>query len=152
GISKIRGAQKTITGDMMMLGTPAYMSPEQARGDVKHIDERTDVYALGAVMFETLSGRPAFDGESVYAILMKIANEMPPSLAEFAPELPAEVEAVIRRALAKDPTQRIPSVGDFWKEFRDAARAPSRPVVTLSPTLDGPPPPPTVRPRAKSNA
>src|SRR5262245_31570175 len=110
GISKIRGAQKTITGDMMMLGTPAYMSPEQARGDAKHIDERTDVYALGAVMFEALTGRPAFDGESVYAILMKIANEMPPLLHEVAPEVPAEVDVVIRRAMAKDPAQRQPSV------------------------------------------
>jgi serine/threonine-protein kinase len=153
GISKIRGAQKTITGDMMMLGTPAYMSPEQARGDVKNIDERTDVYALGAVMFETLSGRPAFDGESVYAILMKIANEMPPSLSEYAPELPAEVEVVIRRALAKDPAQRIANVGEFWKEFKEAAHAPSRPIVTLSPTLDeAQRTAPTVRPRAKSTA
>ena len=149
GISKIRGAQKTLTGDMMMLGTPAYMSPEQARGDVKNIDERTDVYALGAVMFETLAGRPAFDGESVYAILMKIANELPPSLQDCISDVPAEIDAVLRRAMAKTPAERQANVGDFWKQFKEAAHAPVQPVVTLDPT---PAPMPAPRPRAKSNA
>ena len=148
GISKIRGAQKTITGDMMMLGTPAYMSPEQARGDVKNIDERTDVYALGAVMFETLSGRPAFDGESVYAILMKISSEMPQALHELVGDVPGEVDAVLRRAMAKSPAERQPNVAEFWKQFKDASHAPVQPVVTL----DSTPSPNVQRPRQKSNA
>jgi serine/threonine-protein kinase len=152
GISKIRGAQKTLTGDMMMLGTPAYMSPEQARGDVKNIDERTDVYALGAVMFETLAGRPAFDGESVYAILMKIANELPPALQDYLNDVPGEIDAVLRRAMSKSPADRQPNVAEFWKEFKEAAHSPVQPVVTLDPTPAPHEVPMANRPRAKSSA
>jgi serine/threonine-protein kinase len=148
GISKIRGAQKTMTNDMTMLGTPAYMSPEQARGDVRNIDERTDVYALGSVMYEVLAGRPAFDGESVYAILMKIISEMPEALSGVVPDMPPEVDAVIRRALAKDPAQRTPNVAEFWRQFKDAAHGSTQRGGTLSPTSD----PPVARPRTKSHA
>ncbi|HJZ86070.1 MAG TPA: protein kinase [Polyangia bacterium] len=120
GISKIRNSEQTVTADMTMLGTPAYMSPEQARGDQKVIDARTDVYALGAVIYEALTGQPAFGGESVYAILMKIANEMPQPLQDLVPDLPLEADAVVRKALAKDPAQRYGTGSEFWKALRHA--------------------------------
>jgi len=131
GISKIRGAQKTMTGDMMMLGTPAYMSPEQARGDVRRIDQRTDVYALGAVMYEVLTGRPAFEGENVYATLMKIANEMPEPIHEVVPEVPPALDDVVRQALTKEPSGRQPSATDFWKALKAAFESPFEAYSTV---------------------
>jgi eukaryotic-like serine/threonine-protein kinase len=93
----------TATGTVM--GTPGYTAPEQARG-TKDVDARADVFALGCVLFECLTGRAAFRGDHVMAVLAKVLLEDPPRLVDVAPDAPAELEALIARLLDKDPLRR----------------------------------------------
>ncbi len=90
------------------VGTPAYLSPEQARGDVGAIDERSDVYSLGAILFELVVGAPPFTGGDAQEILHKILKEPSPSALEREPLCPRELDAILGRALAKDPGARYP--------------------------------------------
>jgi serine/threonine-protein kinase len=93
----------------LVQGTPAYMSPEQARGDSGVIDRRSDVYSLGASLYELVTGQVPFTGESSSQILVRVLREDPPSPRSLVPDLPADLEAVILQCLAKDPAQRYPS-------------------------------------------
>ena len=97
---------RTSTG--VAIGTPIYMSPEQARGR-RDVDHRTDVYALGIILFEALTGRCPFVGASLPDLLVKICHEPAPRLRELRPDLPDALEAVISRAIAKDTAERTPS-------------------------------------------
>ena len=97
----------TRAGEVM--GTPAYMAPEQARGEIRRIDRRTDVYALGAVLFELLAGRPPFDDATDIGLLLKVADEPPPAPRSLVPSLPRDLELVILRCLAKQPQDRYQS-------------------------------------------
>ena len=94
---------QTATG--VLVGTPEYMAPEQARGD-RVLSPRTDVFALGAVLFECVTGRSAFSGAHVAAVLAKILLEEPPPLREVVPGVPGALEALVLRMLAKDPNDR----------------------------------------------
>ena len=113
GISKIRGSQTVKTQDSILLGTPQYMAPEQATGQHANIDERTDVFALGAIVYEMLSGRPAFEGESLPVVMFKVVYEQPPSLAALVPALPAPIVAAVARAMAKPLDERFATVSGF---------------------------------------
>src|SRR5262249_18039953 len=88
-----------------LVGTPAYMAPEQARSD-EHLDARVDVFALGGVLFECLSGRRAFSGMHFMAVLGKILFDEVPRLSEIEPETPAGLEALCAWMLAKRPEDR----------------------------------------------
>lgn len=94
------------------LGSPYYMSPEQAMGKAD-VDSRTDVLALGAITYEMISGKIAFEGKTVAEILMKIVNAMPVPLAQAKPGTPHAVDDAIEKALAKDKKQRFASTVDF---------------------------------------
>jgi serine/threonine-protein kinase len=102
-------AGDTLSSSGLVLGTPAYMSPEQAMGG--EIDERTDVYALGCVIYEMLAGEPAFMGATSQAVVARVVSEEPRSLRSVRPDLPSRFEAGLRRALAKDPEHRPASAG-----------------------------------------
>lgn len=104
-------------------GTPAYMSPEQALR-VATIDSRSDVYALGVITYEMLAGELPFDGETPVSILLKHIHDPPPSLVATNPDLPGGLDAVLQRALAKDPQERYPSAGEFAQAFQNALRQP----------------------------
>jgi serine/threonine-protein kinase len=104
------GDRLTRTGTV--LGTPAYMSPEQAAGE-SAVDARGDVYGLGAVAFFALTGRPPFQGKTVGQLLAAHRSEPPAALTDLRPEVPADLAAVVARCLAKDPSDRFPSVGDL---------------------------------------
>ncbi|HUT21303.1 MAG TPA: protein kinase, partial [Anaerolineae bacterium] len=93
----------TRTGTVM--GTVYYLSPEQAVG--KHVDARSDLYALGAVLFEMLTGQPPFTGPSAVSIIYKILNEQAPRLRDVAPALPPLLDALVDRLLQKDPVRRF---------------------------------------------
>ena len=114
GIAKLaaeRGAAtRTRTGSIM--GTPAYMSPEQCRGSGS-VDARTDVYSLGCVLYEMATGRMPFVHEGMGELLMAHMIEAPTPPRELSPELPVELEAVILRALAKEPAQRQQSMDEL---------------------------------------
>jgi serine/threonine-protein kinase len=103
GIAKLEaGANLTSTG--LIMGTPYYMSPEQARGE--KVDGRSDLFSLGCVLYECLAGRRPFEAETVSGILVKILTESPPPLGSLPQGVPPGVEAVLARAMAKEPSAR----------------------------------------------
>jgi Tol biopolymer transport system component len=105
------------TADGRLLGTPAYMSPEQARG--KPVDRRTDVWAFGCVLYEMLTARAAFDGDTAQDTLAAVLAHQP-DLARLPPATPANVRRLLARCLAKDPRHRLRDMGDARLELADA--------------------------------
>ncbi|HEV8355943.1 MAG TPA: serine/threonine-protein kinase [Gemmatimonadales bacterium] len=101
------GAER-LTGTGLALGTPAYMSPEQATGESR-LDARSDIYSLGCVIYETLSGEPPFAGPTVHAVLAKRLTEAAPGVRRLRAEVPVPVEQAIARALAREPAERFDS-------------------------------------------
>src|SRR5262249_29871170 len=101
GISKIRGSSTVPTQESALLGTPQYMAPEQAYGKNRTIDQRTDVWALGTIVYEMLVGAPAFSGETLAQVILSIVNDPAPSLSGRA-GVPANVAKAVDRALQKD--------------------------------------------------
>ena len=104
GIAKMESARVQITMAGQSLGTPLYMSPEQALGEP--VDRRSDIFSLGSVAYSLLAGRPAFGAESVPTVVTLVAQGCPPPLRQFAPGLPPQVERVIARAMARNPSER----------------------------------------------
>ena len=114
------------------VGTPDYMPPEQIKGEPA--DARADVYALGCLLFHALTGRPPYDRDSEVAKMYAHLNDPPPSAVEAVPGTPAGLDAVIARALAKEPDGRYPSAGDLGRAARAAltGAAPSQPERSLA--------------------
>lgn len=103
GIARVADSSlKTQTG--ISMGTPKYMSPEQARG--QHVDARSDLYSLGVVLFAALTGDLPFDGDSPFTVALKHIQEPPPLPSERVPDLPASLEDVVLRSMAKSPKER----------------------------------------------
>ena len=102
GIAHLTNSGHTLAGQM--LGSPRYMSPEQAMG--KEVNGRSDIFSLGAVLYEMLTATYAFDGSSLPSIVYRVINEAPPSATHFRPQLPHELNAVMMRMLSKDPAAR----------------------------------------------
>ena len=123
GISKVRSASGRLTRPAMLMGSPQFMSPEQASGQVDAIDHRTDQWALACIAFEALTGRAAFVGDDVPALLYQVIHSPPPALTAVAPDLSAQLEAVLGRALAKPPGDRFENIGAFAAAFERAAKA-----------------------------
>ncbi len=124
GIARITASSKTKTG--VVLGTPSYMSPEQLSG--KHVDGRSDLFSLGVMLYEMLSGTRPFRGDSMATLMFQIANEPHPDIREHCPDLPECVAKLIDRMLAKDPSQRIATGNDVVKAIIACLREmPSRP-------------------------
>lgn len=136
GLAKVRGeaeiAQERVSGqsgrqsshddlaktmDGHAIGTPAYMSPEQARGELGSIDERADVWGLGTILFEILAGRAPYSGTSALDVLAKVLDHPPPRAREAAPDAPAELAAIVDRSLMRDPSSRYPNAGAVAKEI-----------------------------------
>jgi serine/threonine-protein kinase len=114
GIARAVGAAggAAITQTGVALGTPLYMSPEQAGGE-RPVDHRADVYALGSVLFEMLTGRPPFTGHSAEGLLVRRLTEEAPSVAPLRPDAPAGIVSAVDRALRKDPEERYSTAADF---------------------------------------
>ena len=113
GISKVRAATTKLTRTSSVMGTPNYMSPEQAKGRVEDIDERTDQWALACIAWECLAGEGPFVGENVPSILFQIVHEPPAPLVSKVAGLAPKVEDVLLRALAKDKKDRFANVNDL---------------------------------------
>jgi predicted Ser/Thr protein kinase len=107
GIAKGHTAGQALTQTGMIVGTPAYMSPEQARGE-RSIDGRSDLYSLGALAYEMLGGRAVFSGSSAQEMLVQHMTQAPLPLKAIAPDVPEGVAAVVMRCLEKDPGRRFP--------------------------------------------
>ncbi len=120
GLSRAASSsQLTMAGTVM--GTPDYMSPEQARGD-PDIDYRTDIYALGAMLYEMVTGQVPFRGLAPAAVIMAHLTQSPPSVLEHHPNLPPQVDAVIQRAMAKDRHERYETAGALAAALRNVNR------------------------------
>ncbi|MGC4089798.1 MAG: serine/threonine-protein kinase [Polyangiaceae bacterium] len=122
GISKSFHADqpelKTLTGARVALGSPHYMSPEQVR-DARRVDTRTDVWALGVILYELVAGRPAFHAESYPGIFAAITADVPPSLSSLRPEVSAGLERIVGRCLERDPSARYQRAEELVQALED---------------------------------
>ncbi len=117
GIARLKSEQKASKG---IVGSPSYMSPEQVSEEP--VEEKSDIFSLGCVFYELLTGERAFKGDNYFSILYKITNEDPVPLQEVRPGLPEILDKIIKKALAKDPTERYQSCMDFAYDLRVALR------------------------------
>ncbi len=133
GVAKMLEGSAQLTATGAITGTPAYMSPEQARGD--KADQRSDIYSLGVVLFEMLTGRVPFEAETPMAVLFKQIQDPPPPLSTVRPDLPYTLEPVLLKALTKDPADRYPTIHDFLDAWKRAyAEAANISVAPIAPT------------------
>jgi len=117
GIARSLDTRSTATGSF--LGTPAYMAPEQAEG--KPVDRRSDIYALGLVLYEMFTGQAAFSGDTPLAVALKQIRETPPLPRNLQPGLPVQIECVILKCLCKDPDKRFQLVEEVEAALTNAA-------------------------------
>ncbi|MCU1485800.1 MAG: Stk1 [Actinomycetia bacterium] len=113
-----------------VLGTASYLSPEQARGEVP--GPASDVYAVGCVLYEALTGNPPFRGDSPLSVAYKHVHDEPPPVRSLRPEVPAAVEAVVLRALAKSPADRYPDGAALEADLRRARRGEGAPTTDVT--------------------
>jgi serine/threonine-protein kinase len=142
GIARLREpvghGHATKTGNLM--GTPAFMPPEQALGNWPSVDARSDIWAVGATMFSLLSGRTVHEAENINKLLLAAMTKPARSVLTVAPDVPPAVAAVVDRALAFEQDDRFQSARAMQEALRDAARGavgPSRPSITLIPPRPG---------------
>ncbi|HEU4699196.1 MAG TPA: protein kinase [Gemmatimonadales bacterium] len=121
----------TLTQAGTAVGTPAYMSPEQASGAA--VDGRSDVYSLGCVVYEMLTGAPPFTGPTAQAVILKRFTDPVPSARQLRPELSEAVEQTLRRALAKDPADRYANAGELAAALTLAGTTPAGPLPAARP-------------------
>lgn len=121
GIAKFSAATTTVTSDGKVFGSPQYMAPEQFR-DAREVDARTDVYALGVLLYEMLSGRAPFSGAEPVSLVQRVRGEVAPSLADAMPAAPDALVRIVNRALAGAPAQRHQSMAELRDEL-EAFRA-----------------------------
>jgi predicted Ser/Thr protein kinase len=150
GIAKLAGTGTTSTG--LVVGTPSYMSPEQALG--RTLDGRSDIFSLGSILYEMMTGEKAFPGQNVTTVMYKIVHEAPMPLAVLQPGLDPAVEGIVLKALAKHPDQRFQTCREFagaLEVYCNRAMAAMPPTAVVgAPHIAAAPAPPTAAPSAAS--
>ncbi|HET9794052.1 MAG TPA: protein kinase [Thermoanaerobaculia bacterium] len=115
GIAKSFQSESTLTQTGITLGTAAYLAPEQIRGEA--VDPRTDIFSLGVLAYELLTGQKPFRGEHISTVLFKILNEKPDPVSRQVPEIPASVDRAVEKAIEKSPPNRYESVAEFKRDL-----------------------------------
>jgi serine/threonine-protein kinase len=143
GIARSLDVQQGMTQTGTVLGTSDYIAPEQAQG--MRVDEHTDVYSLGVVLYEMLTNEVPFPGENFVAVAMRHINEAPPSIRDKRPDVSPRLEAAVQRAMAKRPEDRFQTMADFCRELEanlaeaqgDTVTAPALPRRKRAPRRQG---------------
>src|SRR5512141_1778951 len=134
GIAKLSQAQSGNVTGSAIIGTPAYMAPEQAQGT--EVDGRADIYALGIILFEILTGKQPFEADTPMAVAIKHITDPVPHLRQTHPQLPESMDAIIQTAMAKDKTQRFSTAVEMTNALREAARGdPTKLQVKATPPI-----------------
>ncbi len=130
GLARVASEVSALTRTGDLIGTPAYMAPEQARGVHREVDARAEVYGLGAILYHCLTGVPPFAGSTTLEVLTRVVSEAPRPPRELAPAVPPQLEAICLRCLAKEPGERYGSAGALAEalETQPAPRAVAPPT------------------------
>ena len=140
GVALAQYSDTPLNASRQLIGTPNYMSPEQALG--RPLDARSDVFSMGAILYELLTGQRAFDGSQVEETLTKVASQPPTPIYQLNPEVPSELIEIVNRAMAKDASERYQSAAEMRNDLvlvaarEDAGRGPTLPPETSSPALN----------------
>jgi serine/threonine-protein kinase len=132
GIARLTDSSKTKTG--MVLGTPSYMSPEQLAG--KKIEGRSDLFSLAVSLYQMLSGKLPFEGESMAQLMFKIANEAPTDILSVNPNVPPALVAFLDKALSKNPDERYQTGEEFGGALRASMSGPTQKPAAASSGVD----------------
>jgi serine/threonine protein kinase len=130
GIARVIDSVENLTATGSLLGTPSYMSPEQARGTA--LDGRSDLFAVGCILYEMVVGKKAFRGESITGLIFKIITEEPPPMREQDPTVPDEMIRIVSRALSKSPDARYQTGRELADDLLALTRAGSTPTLRQS--------------------
>lgn len=130
GIAKLTQGSTTITGSAI-IGTPAYMSPEQAQGEA--IDARSDIYGLGVILFEMLTGQQPFQGDTPMSVVIKHITDPVPHILDLRPDLPVGIEKIVEKALAKRPEERFETASQLAEALQTVVRG-EKPDIGVPPT------------------
>jgi serine/threonine protein kinase len=127
-----------MTRTRSLLGSPLYMAPEQVKSS-RQADPRSDIWSIGVILFELVTGQPRFLGEELPEIVLNIASAEPLALASLGPDAPPSLEIVIRRCLEKDPERRFENLAELARALSDLAPASARPSVARIERMGAPP-------------
>jgi serine/threonine-protein kinase len=140
GVALAQYSDTPLAASRQLIGTPNYMSPEQALG--RALDVRSDVFSMGSILYELLTGQRAFDGNQVEETLTKVASQPPTPIYQLNPDVPPELIEVANRAMAKDPSERYQSAAEMRNDLvvlaarEDSGRRPTLPPETAVPVLN----------------
>jgi serine/threonine protein kinase len=133
GLSKIKHSNSQLTQQDAIFGTPHYMAPEQADASRGTVDQRSDIYALGVIVYQCLCGDVPFDAPTPLGVLYKALNSVPERLTVHVPQLPAEIDQVVAKAMAKQQAERYPTVEAFLQEIAPILERPGIVGATRQP-------------------
>ncbi len=117
GLAKRLAEESTMTIDGSLLGTPAYMSPEQARGDHQNVGPASDQYSVGVMLYELLTGRKPFNG-APHSVIAQVTSREPQTIRECDPKLPIDLDAICQKAMSKEPSSRYASSSELAEDLR----------------------------------